>query len=68
MRLQIIPNNRMRRMRHVLALAIILTSLLAVSARAADTPSYSLVLRDQGFEPAELQVPPDVKTNWSFAT
>jgi hypothetical protein len=62
MRLQVILNNWMRSMRYaVLTLGIILTSLLALTAQAAEAPSFTLILRDQRFEPAELQVPPDVK-------
>jgi len=62
MRLQVILNNWLRSMRYaVLTVGIILTGLLAFTARAADPPSFTLILRDQGFEPAELQVPPDVK-------
>jgi plastocyanin len=36
---------------------VLLASLLAWPAAAADTPTASLTIRNRAFEPAELQVP-----------
>jgi plastocyanin len=37
--------------------AILLSAAPALSALAADTPSFTLTIRNHRFEPAELQVP-----------
>lgn len=44
-----------------LAVGLILASSLVLPASAADMPVFAITLQNHRFEPAELQVPADVK-------